>query len=285
MPKTVVITGANAGIGLATAHDVAARGAKVVMACRNLDKAKAAREEILQRTPSADLEIISLDLSSLDHVRRFAAELAENNPQIDALINNAGASPVGQQFTEDGFEMQFGANYLGPFLLTHLLLPNLKAAESGDARIVHLSSIVHNIGGIDPDTFRGRKFYFTLTAYAQSKLANAMFNYALARRLPEGIATNAMHPGGVDSEIYRDLPKPIYSVFRLALISADKPAKLSADLALAPEHRGRTGDFLTAQRPLPVSRTARNLKKQEDLYLRSCTFVGIDPIPPSDRKN
>lgn len=281
MSKTVVITGANTGIGLAMAHELAGRGDTVVMACRNQTKADAARAEILARTPGAQLDVLSLDLSSFDHIRRFAAELAARHGKVDALINNAGASPIKQEFTADDFELQFGANYLGPFLLTHLLLPQLEAAaaDTGDARIVHLASIIHNIGRIDPDTFRGRKRYITLAAYAQSKLGNLMFSNALSRRLPVGLSTNAMHPGGVDSDIYRELPGFIHAPLKLFLIPPEKPARLGADLAIGEEYRGRSGEYYTAQWPKPVSRSSRNVAKQEDLYARSCELTGVVPLP------
>jgi NAD(P)-dependent dehydrogenase (short-subunit alcohol dehydrogenase family) len=281
MLKTVVITGGNTGIGLATAHEVAARGARVVLACRNQEKAQSARQQILAAHPGAEVEVMSLDLSSFAHIRRFVSQLRQEHPAVHALINNAGASPMKQQFTEDGFEMQFGANYLGPFLLTHLMLPMLEqAAElSDDARIVHLSSIVHNIGRINPKTFRGRRPYFTLSAYAQSKLGNLMFNYALARRLPDGVRTYAMHPGGVDSDIYRELPGPAHKVLKLGLIPADRAAKLASDLALSDEYRSRSGEYFTAQQPKPVKRGARSTGAQDDLYLRSCELAVVEPLP------
>lgn len=280
MAKTVVVTGGNSGIGLATAHELAGRGATVCLACRNQEKAAAARAEILERTPGAEVDILPLDLASMDSVRAFAELLAERHPKVDALVNNAGAAPFGQQFTEQGYEMQFGANYLAPFLLSHLVLPRLRAAaaDTADARFVHVSSLGHVFGRIDPASFRGRNFYFSVLAYAQSKLGNAMFSYALARRLPDGITSNAVHPGIVDSHIFREFPKPVYAVMKLGLASPQRSAKLNADLAIGDEYRGRTGEFLTAQRPMPVSPIARSKRKQDELYARSCELVGIEPL-------
>ena len=281
MPKTVVVTGANSGIGLAMAHELAARGATVCLACRNQAKAEAAREEIVRRTPGAEVDVLSLDLASFEHIHRFATDLAARHERVDALINNAGASPLKQQFTAEGFELQFGANYLGPFLLTHLLLPQLRRAaeQTGDARIVHVASVAHNIGRIDPDTFRGRSKYRPFPAYAQSKLANLMFNYALARRLPDGLSTHAMHPGGVDSDIYRELPRPVHAALRPFLISADRAGRLGTELALSSEYRDRSGEYLTAQRPNPVSRRARDVAAQEVLYAESAVLAGVEPLP------
>ncbi|MFH5210320.1 SDR family NAD(P)-dependent oxidoreductase [Antrihabitans spumae] len=280
MTKTVVITGANSGIGLGMAHELAARGATLVFGCRNQAKAEVARKAVVERTPGAEVDVLSLDLSSFDHIRTFAKELAARHDRVDALINNAGASPIKQHFTDDGFEMQFGANYLGPFLLTHLLLPQLQAAatETGDARVVHLSSVMHNIGSIDPDTFTGRERYFALAAYAQSKLGNLMFSNALARRLPAGITSTAMHPGGVDSEVYRELPALVLKPLRLFLISPDKPSKLGADLAIGDRYRGRSGEYFTAQPPGFASRTSRDIGKQDDLYRRSAALTDIEAL-------
>src|SRR5690606_3242999 len=127
MHKIAVITGGNSGIGLAMAQELAARGTRLCLACRNQDKAAQARDLILARTPGAEVELYALDLASFASVRAFAAALSERHPHIDVLINNAGAAPLSQQFTAEGFELQFGANYLGHFLLTHLLLPRLVA--------------------------------------------------------------------------------------------------------------------------------------------------------------
>ncbi|MUM15841.1 SDR family NAD(P)-dependent oxidoreductase [Mycobacterium sp. CBMA271] len=278
-PKTVVITGANAGIGLATAHRLAVDGHNIVMACRNLQKAQAARDQILAAIPGAQLDIMSLDLSSFEHIRRFADELAAQHPKIDALINNAGASPMRQSKTEDGFELQWGANYLGPFLLTHLLLPQLQAARAGDARVIHLASVAHSVGRINENTWRGRRFYFTFSAYAQSKMGNLMFSNALARRLPDGVTSNALHPGNVRSDIWREIPRPVRSLVMLALITPERPSQLIADMAMSEEHHGRNGDYLAAQTPSPVRRCTRNQAAQDDLYAKSCELVGIAPLP------
>lgn len=278
MPVAIV-TGANTGIGLATAKNFAAQGYTTVLACRNQQKADAARMTIIDEYSDADVQVMSIDQASLAHVRRFADEVAQRFGGVDALVNNAGASPLRQEITEDGFEMQFGANYLAPFLLTHLLLPALVAGESGDSRVVHLASVAHNIGRMRESTWRGRKPYFTLTAYGQSKMGNLMFNYALARRLPPGVSTFAVHPGSVDSDIWRETPKPIYWALKPTFVTTDVPGRLIADIATSDEYRGRSGDYLTVQKPNPVRGYARNTANQEALYLRSCELVGVEPLP------
>lgn len=287
MSKTVVITGGNSGIGLAIAHDLAKRGATVCLACRDQVKAAAAREEILRSSPGATVELYELDLASFDKIRAFVANFASRHDRLDALINNAGAVPTRQQFTAEGFELQFGGNYLGPFLLTHLLMPLLQVAADeggpgrGDARIVHLSSIAHTIGRIDLDTAKGRKPYRVLPAYAQSKLGNLMFSMALARRLPKGITSQAMHPGGVASPLYRDIPGWQYAVMKPFLIGPEQAGKLAGELAVDPKRQGETGGYFSIQHPRILTATARNRALQDVLYQQSCAWAGVAPLTGS----
>lgn len=284
MRKTVVITGGNSGIGLSMAHELARQGAIVCLACRDQSKAAAARAEILQRTPGAQVELYKLDLSSFAAILAFVQAFAQRHDRLDALINNAGAVPIRQQFTQEGFELQFGGNYLGPFLLTHLLMPLLQVSADaggpgqGDARIVHLSSIAHNLGRIDLDTAKGRKPYRVLPAYAQSKLGNLMFSNTLARKLPAGITSQAMHPGGVASPIYRELPRWQYAVMRPFLIGPERPGKLAAELAIGSSRRGETGGYFSIQHPRIVSRFAKDQALQEALYQQSCIWAEVPAL-------
>jgi NAD(P)-dependent dehydrogenase (short-subunit alcohol dehydrogenase family) len=273
--QRIVITGGNTGIGLATAANLSARGHAVIIACRNQSKAQEAIDSIRAQQPDADIEARSLDLASFDSIRTFSKQLVTDYPIIDVLINNAGAYPTRQQFTAEGFELQFGVNYLGHVLLTDLLLPALEA--SSDARIVHLSSIMHNLGKIDFSSFKGRKRYSGTAAYGQSKLANLLFSNELARRLPASITSNAVHPGGVDSDIYRELPSALHWFLRLFLISTKRAGAYVADMAVSPKWHGRSGEFKSAHGPLPVSRHGRNAALAERLYLESCVLVDVSP--------
>lgn len=273
--KTVLITGGNSGIGLAIAHEVAARGARLCLACRDQQKARQAIAEIQARTPGAEIELYALDLSSFARIRAFAGEFLAKHPVVDVLVNNAGAYVTGARTTEDGFEMTFGANTLGPILLTELLLPAIEQADDG--RIVHLASMGHLGGRINFDSFRGRKPYFSFPAYAQSKLGNLLYSNALSRRTK--VPNNAVHPGAVDSPLYRELPPWLYATFRWALIGPEKAGELVADLALKPEHRTTTGRYLAAQPPGYSSKRSRDVALQDRFYETCCGLVGVPPRP------
>jgi NAD(P)-dependent dehydrogenase (short-subunit alcohol dehydrogenase family) len=274
--KTVLITGGNAGIGLAIATEIAGNGTQVILACRNQTKAAQAREKILAISPATDIQIYPLDLASFASIKKLSDQFLVDHSKLDVLINNAGAFPMKQEFTKEGFEFQFGVNYLGHVLLTHLLLPALKNVT--EARIIHLSSIMHNFGSIDFDSFRGAKKYSGFTAYCQSKLANLLFSNELARRLPLTVTSNAVHPGGVDSDIYHEWSKIIYAVMKPFLITPERAALLVTKMSLSDEWRGISGKFKSAHGPLPVSRAGRDSELSRRLYEESCRLTGVNPL-------
>jgi NAD(P)-dependent dehydrogenase (short-subunit alcohol dehydrogenase family) len=194
--KTFVVTGANSGIGLEASLVLAGRGADLVMACRSPERAKGAVDRIRQAHPSAKIEARSLDLASLSSVRAFAEKLMADRPHVDVLINNAGIMAIPRTLTADGFEMQLGTNHLGHFALTGLLLPALTAAKS--ARVVSVASVAHRMGTIRFDDLMGERRYEKWDAYGQSKLANLLFTFELARRFAKrhpAAKSIACHPG------------------------------------------------------------------------------------------
>jgi NAD(P)-dependent dehydrogenase (short-subunit alcohol dehydrogenase family) len=206
--RIAVITGANTGLGLETAKALAAHGAAVVLAVRNVDKGKDAAARITTDTPGADVTIQRLDLSSLDSVREAAADLGASHDRIDLLINNAGVMYTPRSTTADGFELQFGTNHLGHFALTGLLLDRLLAVDG--SRVVTVSSVGHRIRArINFDDLNAERNYSRIAAYGQSKLANLMFTYELQRRLASTGSTTiavAAHPGGSNTELVRNSP-------------------------------------------------------------------------------
>lgn len=202
--KTVLITGANTGIGKETAVDLARRGAKVILACRDMGRASKAAEEIKKRSGNDNIVVRRLNLDSLKSVRALAKEIQETEDRLDILINNAGIMMCPKWQTEDGFEMQFGVNHLGHFLLTNLLLDMLK--KSTPSRVVNVSSLAHETGKIHFDDINMDKNYDSYTSYLQSKLANVLFNRELAVRLKgTGVTTYALHPGVIRTELGRHL--------------------------------------------------------------------------------
>ena len=191
--RRAIVTGANSGLGLHTALEIARHGGQVILACRDEGRGRAALERLLAEAPGAGAELRLLDLADLSSVRAFAAGVGE---PLDLLVNNAGVMALPRRTTADGFEMQIGTNHLGHFALTGLLLPRLLA--SGDARVVTVSSGAHRVGRIDFDDLHGERRYQRWLAYAQSKLANLLFCFELQRRADAAgaaLRSVAAHPG------------------------------------------------------------------------------------------
>lgn len=217
--RIAVVTGANIGLGFETALALAKKEMKVILACRNLEKATNAKNDILQAVPNADLDIIQIDLSKLSSVRTFAQKYLQKYNQLDLLINNAGVMVPPFSLTEDGFELQMAANYFGHFLLTGLLLETILATPN--SRIVSLSSIAHRSGKINFDDLQSQKKYSAVQAYSQSKLACLMYAYELQRRLDAtGHTTTistAAHPGVSDTNLSQHLPRWVTGIMSVLL--------------------------------------------------------------------
>ncbi|WP_167106850.1 SDR family NAD(P)-dependent oxidoreductase [Mycobacterium sp. DL592] len=233
--RTAVITGANTGLGYETARALAAHGARLVLAVRNLDKGKAAADLIARRSPGAEVSVQELDLTSLNSVRAAAEQLRAEHPRIDLLINNAGVMMTPKATTQDGFELQFGTNHLGHFALTGLLIDRL--IETPGSRVVTVSSMGHRFArrGINFDDLQSQRRYSRAGAYGQAKLANLMFTYELQRRL---IGTTtiaaAAHPGSSRTELARNLPALVDRVFTAL------PLAQEADIGALPTLRAAT---------------------------------------------
>jgi NAD(P)-dependent dehydrogenase (short-subunit alcohol dehydrogenase family) len=234
--RTAVITGANTGLGFETGAALAARGARVVLAVRNLEKGKQAAARITAAAPGAQVELQELDLTSLESVRTAAAQLRSEYELIDLLINNAGVMYTPKSTTKDGFEMQFGTNHLGHFALTGLLLDRLLPVP--DSRVVTVSSLGHRIrAAIHFDDLQWERSYSRVGAYGQSKLANLLFTYGLQRRLAPRDTTIAVaaHPGGSNTELMRNLPRLVESAANLLA-----PLFQDAELGALPTLRAAT---------------------------------------------
>lgn len=200
--KIVIITGANSGIGKETAVDLAKRGGKIYIACRDIKRGEDALKEIKSRSESDQVFFLQLDLASLESVREFSKKFHELESQLHILINNAGVMACPKTSTKDGFELHIGTNHLGHFLLTNLLLDLLKSSQP--SRVVTVSSLFHIVGKIRKDDLFGDKFYFRWFAYASSKLANILFTRHLAKKLKgTRVTANCLHPGAVHSDLQR----------------------------------------------------------------------------------
>jgi NAD(P)-dependent dehydrogenase (short-subunit alcohol dehydrogenase family) len=241
--RTCVVTGASAGIGRATTHELARLGARVVMAVRNPEKGEKVKSAIARSTGNNQLEIATVDFARAESIRTFARDLATRYPEIHVLINNAGIWSHRRRLSPDGIELVWATNMLGYFLTTELLLPQLHAA--GRARVLNVAS--RYAGGLDiSDVQFERRPWEGRSAYAQSKQANRMWTWALARRLAgTGVTANALHPGFVSTEIFKKGGGVLaFTLAVVAKLRARRPAE-GADtvvwLAASPEVEAQSG--------------------------------------------
>jgi len=261
--KVCLVTGANSGIGKETAVALAAMGADVVMTSRDRAKGEAALADARARSASERIELMLADFASMRSIREFAAEFIAGHPRLHVLVNNAGAFNMRRGVTADGFETTFGVNHLGYFLVTDLLLDTLKA--STPARIVSVSSDAHVGARINFDDLQSER-YNGMRAYGQSKLANVLFTYELARRLEgTGVTANALHPGVVITGFGRNNAGPFGFLFtafqtlgRPFLLTAAQGAETSIHLASSPEVEGVTGRYFVRKRATASSPASRD---------------------------
>ncbi|KAJ8411938.1 hypothetical protein AAFF_G00155760 [Aldrovandia affinis] len=275
--KTVLITGANTGIGKETAWDLAARGARVILACRSVEKGEEAAAEIRTKVSGAQVEVQELDLADTCSIRAFAQRFLKEVNHLHVLINNAGVMMCPYMKTTDGFEMQLGVNHLGHFLLTNLLIGLL--TRSAPARIVVVSSLAHNFGWIRFHDLLSLGSYNSGLAYCQSKLANVLFTRELARRLEgSGVTVNSVHPGSVRSELVRHstIMSLLFSLFSIFLKTPREGAQTSVYCAVADELHSISGKHFSDCAPAFVAPQGRNEKTAQRLWAISCELLGIE---------
>ncbi len=272
--KICLVTGATSGIGAATALGLAQTGATVVLLGRNRAKCQETVARIKRETPEARVDFLLADLASQADIRGAAQEFTQRYAGLDVLINNAGINQIERQLSPDGIELVFATNHLSYFLLTHLLLDRLKARAP--ARIINVSSFVHSRAKIDFDHLQTSG----MSAYPQSKLADLLFTYEMARRLAgTGVTVNALNPGLVRSEFGLNLPGPSALIKRVLNavrgISPAEGARTSIYLATAPEAATVTGMYFENCRPIQSSAASRSRADAQRLWDLSAGLTGL----------
>lgn len=279
MQKNVLITGANSGMGLATTIEMAKRGYDVVMACRNEERGNKALEEAKKQSGSDHIELLICDLGSLDSIRSFVSAFKAKYKKLDVLINNAGIVTINHETTKNGFEKMFGVNHLGHFLLTILLLDEIKASEQG--RIVVLASGAYKIGKIHFENLGLIKGFNVFKGYAQSKLANILFMQELSKRL-EGtnVTVNAVHPGAVSTSlgVNRDtgFGKMVHTLLRPFFQSPAEGAETAIYLATNSEVESVSGDYFYKKKQKELSSRGKDFVIAGKLWERSAKEVRLN---------
>jgi NAD(P)-dependent dehydrogenase (short-subunit alcohol dehydrogenase family) len=265
--KVCMVTGANTGLGKITARELAKMGATVIMVARSKPRGEAALADVQQASGSSRVHLLLADLSSQASIRELATTFKANYEQLHVLVNNAGAFFKDRQLSVDGLEMTFALNHLGYFLLTNLLLETLKA--SAPARIVNVASNAHMNGRIDFDDLQMEKKYRGFPTYGQSKLANVLFTYELARRIEgSGVTVNALHPGVVATGFGQGegLMGWLVKLIRPFLLTAEQGAETQIYLASSPEAEGVSGSYFDKKKAVKSSKISYDTAVAQQLW-------------------
>jgi retinol dehydrogenase-14 len=274
--KTILLTGATNGIGLESSVQLAKQGHRVVMVGRDRARTDEAVAQVMQRSGATTIESLLCDFSSLADTRRLAADYRSKYDRLDVLVNNAGAVFKTRTLSKDGFEATFAVNHLAPFLLTNLLLDLIE--KSAPARIVNTSSIGHYQGTMDFEDLGFEKGYSIMGGYRRSKLGNVLFTRLLAHKLAgKGVTVNALHPGGVRTNIWTGAPawsKPLLALAKLFMISAEEGGETITFLATSPEVEGKTGGYYEKNRLKEPAKLAQDDAVAQRLWAESARMVG-----------
>ncbi len=275
--KIIMVTGANSGIGKEAALQLAERGARVVMVCRNRERGELALAEIKAKSGNDTVELMTADFESQRQIRDLADQYKRAHDRLDVLVNNAGLYLSKRHETEDGIEATWAVNHLAPFLLTHLLLDVIKA--SAPARIVTVASDAHRAGTLDFDDLEMKQKYRWIAAYAQSKLANVVFTYELARRLEgSGVTATCMHPGTVATGIWnrnKNVLNAVLRLFKPVYMNPKKSAAAVVRLAVAPDVEGVSGKYFDRMNQAKSSADSHDKEIAARLWQVSAERVGL----------
>nr|XP_053631917.1 retinol dehydrogenase 11-like isoform X1 [Cherax quadricarinatus] len=283
--KTAIVTGASAGIGKVTARDLAQRGARVILACRNVEKAATVAEDIKKTTGNKDVVVRQVDTSDLTSVRKFAKDILNTETALHILVNNAGLNGFDtKKLTADGLELTMATNHFGPFLLTNMLLGLLKA--SGPSRVVNVSSVVYTYGSslnVDDLNYEKNKYPGSFISYSQSKLANILFTRELAEKLRgTAVTANSLHPGIVATEMIWKGEARLSNYFFGPLIwflgkDAELGAQTTIYLAVSDEVNNVTGKYFVDCKESDISDLAKDAGLAKKLWEASEQIVKLKP--------
>ena len=279
--RIAMVTGANAGIGRETVRGLAKAGMRVILVCRNRERGEDALADVRNDIGNARLTLLLADLSSQASIRKMVQTYLRHFSKLHVLINNAAVIFEERELTEDGIEKQFAVNHLAPFLLTHLLLDTLK--HSAPARIINVSSQMHQRTDLNFDNLQGEKHYQPRRIYAQTKLANVLFTKELARRLQgTGVTANALHPGTVATGLFGrflGLPRWLRFLSDWYGISPKRGAETSIYLATSPDVAQITGEYFRNRRPDPCNLLAEDKQLAAQLWNLSEKLTGLSTAP------
>jgi NAD(P)-dependent dehydrogenase (short-subunit alcohol dehydrogenase family) len=279
--KVTLITGANSGMGLATAIALAKEDHQIILACRDEDRGKQALKKVISESGSSEVDLMLLDLSSFHSISLFAKQFEEKYNTLDILINNAGIITTKREITEDGFEAMLGVNHLGHFLLTNLLLEHLKRSDKG--KVITISSGAYKYGKIDFEDMNLEKKFSPFRAYGRSKLANILFTKELSRRLQDtNIAANCLHPGAVSTNmgVNRDtgFGKSIHFLLRPFFQTPLEGSQTAIYLALSPEVEEISGKYFYKKKVKDIEGQAMDDNLAQILWEWSEQQVGLQPV-------
>jgi len=266
--KTVIVTGASAGVGMESARDFARRGARVVMTCRDMKKGEKVRQGIIKETGNNNVTLKRLDFADLASVRSCAKEILKEEARIDILLNNAGAGDMGKKFTDDGLQILMQSNHFGPFLFTNILLGKIR--KSTPSRIVNVSSVGHKWAKLDLDHL-DQSTVNRMLVYPNTKLANIYFTIVLADKLRgKGVTVNSLHPGAVKTEFMRNIPT--YVKVLLAILfgyfakTAEEGAQTQIMLCVSKDVEHVTGEYFSDCKKEELSAVAKDKKRAAKLW-------------------
>lgn len=281
--KTVIITGGNGGIGKETAKNLAKRGARVILACRNIESAEKVKEEIIKSTANSNIIVKKLDLSSQKSIREFAEDINKTESKLHVLIHNAGTAEFKTITTEDGLELTMATNQYGPFLLTHLLIDLLK--KTGKSRIVVVASELYRLATLNFKNMNPVETYFPVYLYYVSKYANIVFTLELAKRLEgTGVTANCLHPGMIDSGIYKNVPWPLswglLIIIKFFFKNTYQGCQTTVYAAVSEELEGVSGKYFFDCKERGLSSGIKSEGKAKKLWEVSEKYSNLKPTDP-----